>query len=242
MRRRILLLALALLCLALPARGEILWPEAMTAGQQALQRYVAQLNADLSIQGEGAVNSRFEIYPGLAVLGITEADMADTPEGVEMTFTLSEDRVESLQLRVSDSARFPVIAGCCIQAATAEMSAADAMKGPRSYADRVRSDPASSFEETVLEGAGISPRMYYAYYPNQYQDGVSWLQMTLIMPLDPEAPPEVTPVPAPEEYTLQEDDTGDPRYNDYGYGYDDETHLEIFVTPTPEPDPFGEGK
>ena len=239
--RRLSGLLLALLPAALAA-GELAWPGTLTPGQASLRAYMEEVNVALSIQGEGAINSLFELYPSLAVLGITGAEMAEAPEGVELTFTLSEDRLESLELRVNEPERVAVIAGCCIQAASGELSAAQAMEGPQAYVRRVKKSPLTGFEEPVVTGAGAQLRTYYAYYPDQYRDGVSWLQLTLIFGAQPEAEAMVTPVPdASGEYLVLDQGAEDGHYSDYGHPYDGENHFDVFLTPTPEPDPFGEG-
>ena len=86
-----------------------------------------------------------------------------------------------------------------------------------------------SFEEEVIDLQGSQPRAYFAYYPNQYGDGKSWLQMTLIFarPGSEEAGlslADATPAPHADE-----------EYEGY-FSHDNYTHLEIFATPTPEPD------
>jgi hypothetical protein len=86
-----------------------------------------------------------------------------------------------------------------------------------------------SFEENVVALQGSQPRAYFAYYPNQYGDGKSWLQMTLIFarPGSNEAGlalADATPAPNTDE-----------EYEGY-FSQDNYTHLEVFASPTPEPD------
>ena len=87
-----------------------------------------------------------------------------------------------------------------------------------------------AFEEEVNDLQGSQPRAYFAYYPNQYGDGKSWLQMTLIFARPGSAGGALsvagsTPPP----------DKGDVEYEGY-FSQDNYTHLETFATPTPEPD------
>ena len=81
----------------------------------------------------------------------------------------------------------------------------------------------------VIDLQGSQPRAYFAYYPNQYGDGKSWLQMTLIFarPGSEEAGlslADATPAPHADE-----------EYEGY-FSQDNYSHFEIFATPTPEPD------
>ena len=145
---------------------------------------------------------------------------------------MNEDSLSQLQLRVNDPACFTALAASCIQAASPEaMTLQDAMTTPASHAARAQSEPANSYEEQVITGPGDAPRTYYAYYPNQYRDGVNWLQLTLIFPRsDAQAATAISAVTPPPADSEQEYE---------GTGYDGGIHLEVFVTPTPEPDPFG---
>ena len=230
--KRLWTLLCALLLLPAAVLAELTWPEGATGGQQALQAYIARVNDSLAQLGSRQVNSIFECYAGFAVLGVTAKDMAEVPEGVELTFTMNEDSLSQLQLRVNDPACFTALAASCIQAASPEaMTLQDAMITPASHTARAQGEPANSYEEPVITGPGDAPRTYYAYYPNQYRDGVNWLQLTLIFPRsDAQAAAAigaVTPPPADSEQEYE------------GTGYDGGIHLEVFVTPTPEPDPFG---
>ena len=232
--KRLCAFACALLLLPAAALAQLTWPDAATSGQMALEDYIARVNGNLAQLGAAQVNSVFECYAGFAVLGVTARDMAEVPEGVELTFTLNEDSLAQLQLRVNDPSAFAALAGSCIEAASpGAMTLQDAMSTPAAHAARVLGAPANSYEEQVITGPGDAPRTYYAYYPNQYRDGVNWLQLTLIFPwADARAAAVIgaaTPAPAGPEQEYE------------GTGYDGGVHLEVFVTPTPEPDPFGGG-
>lgn len=234
MVKRLCALLCALLLLPASALGEISWPEPLTTGQTLLREYIDRVNQNQSQQNRGWVNSMFECYPTFAVLGMTALDMAEVPEGVELSFTLNSDSLDTLQLRVNDPTRFASLAASCIQAASPTTSTLeDALADPTAYAEKAISNPGNSFEDTIDDLNGLTPRVYYAYYPNQYRDGVNWLQMTLIFPLAGSAEASATtPEPPP---------SADPSLEYEGYDYDGGTHLEIFVTATPEPDsPAGE--
>lgn len=222
------------LCLLTGALAELPWTTPTTTGQQKLQDYIAQVNANLQSLGSVPINSLFFEGTQQAVLGVTSADNADIPEGVEITISLYSDALNILQLRCSDANQFTNLAGACIQAASANSETlSDAVKAPGQYAKKAMADPANSFEEEVQELNGTSPRVYYAYYPNQYHDGTNWLQMTLVFPMAGYDEAGVYGTPAPDV----EDDEEYEGYNPT----DDLTHLEIFTTATPEPDsPAGE--
>ena len=231
---RLLALAGALALLPLSALADIVWTDLSTPGQQQLKAYIDLVNQNQSQQNRGWVNSLFECYPTFAVLGMTTLDMAEMPEGVELSFTLNQDSLDTLQLRVNDPTRFAALAASCIQAAApGAMTLDDALAEPTARAEQAIAAPSNSFEDVVDDLNGESPRVYYAYYPNQYRDGVNWLQMTLIFPMPGAADSTVVTATTPEPSASTEE------YD--GYDYDGGTHLEIFLTPTPEPDsPAGE--
>ncbi len=238
-RRRISCLPAVLLLLGwllCPVRGsaELKWRQD-TPAQQMLKAYVEAADVFLQEQGEGPVNSLFEMYRGMAVFGITDQDNAEIPEGVEITATLTEDMIDTVQVRVNDRSRFTGVASSFIRALfPEEMNRAEAEKGPAALTKRAEKNPENSYEEEVETLNGTVPRVYYAYYPDQYHDGVDWAQMTIIFPL--------------KEYWGLYGLGGDPQetsapdtYMDGAEGYegyspeDDFSHFDIFVTPTPEP-------
>lgn len=238
---RRILSALTALLLLVPASaaGELPWPAAPTAGQLQLQGYVEAVNGGLARQQMPPINSLFECWPALAVLGITRGEAAETPEGVEITVHLSQDSMDWLELRVNDTARFPAIAAALIQAAAGDqVSLQDALKDPTAYAQRVSKRPDYSFSDEPVTAKGETIRTYYAYEFNPYGDNVNWLCMTLVFPWQyGSAGIMVTPVPEIVEEkhrTAAEDE--DPDYVGYYQPLDDAEHFEIFVTPTPDPD------
>lgn len=239
MAKRLAALLCVLMFLPALALAELSWPENATQGQLLLQGYVSRVNDNLAQLGRGTVNSIFECYPGLAVMGVTAADGADSPEGVEMTFTLYEDRINILQLRVNQPELFAALAGSCIQACSPTVTTLeDAQKEPANCAAKAQTEPGNSFEDEVVELNGPAPRVYYAYYPNQYQDGVNWLQMTLVFPQDQSGDVAVVTVTEnpPMTSTLYYTDENGEVVGYEGVPYDGGIHLEVFITPTPEPD------
>ncbi|MBQ3278144.1 MAG: hypothetical protein IJG94_03185 [Clostridia bacterium] len=237
MVRRILavLAGLAVLLVAAFGAADLAW-QADTPGQQALRAYMDRVNVFLQEMGEQPVNSLFEMYKQLATFGITAREGADEPEGVEISVSLLYDAINSLVLRVNDPGRFPVIAAALIQALNPDtISRESALSVPQERARKAAKNPQNSFEDPVEELNGTQPRMYYAYYPNQYRDGVNWLQMTIIFPLEGTWDGSSTTTAAE---TTKAPDTwsgNDANYDGY-FSSDDYTHYEIFTTATPEPD------
>ncbi|MCR5297199.1 MAG: hypothetical protein K6E17_07285 [Clostridiales bacterium] len=215
--------------------GDMEWKED-TPAQVILRNYIELANAYLPDQGETEINTLFEMYNSFAVLGITAEPDAEIPEGVEITVSMLYDSLNSLELRVNSIDRFPGIAAALINALYGEgMSAEDALRVPAERTKKAKNEPENSFEEEVEELNGTVPRFYYAYYPNQYRDGVSWMQMTIIFPLagtwdGTGMITGDTSTKAPDtESGVSED------YEGY-YSRDDYEHFETFLTPTPEPD------
>lgn len=223
-----------LLCLLMltSACAEIQWPAAMTSGQAALRNYVDTVNLTLAQQGAGVIDMQYELYTAFASLGM---DGADAPETVEMYFQLGDGGLHSLTLRLCDADRFEKVASACLAAASSAISLESARSLVAGYADVMRKDKATddmthSFEEPVNELQSDQPRAYFAYYPNQFGDGNSWLQMTLIFARPGSAVNDLavaglTPPPPTEAV----------EYEGF-FAQDNFNHLEIFTTPTPEPD------
>ena len=224
----------ALLLIPAVATGGMEWKDE-TPALKVLKTYTDNINKLLTETGEHPINSLFSCFSSIAVMGITEKDDAEIPEDVEITVELSYDTISSLQLRVNDPDRFPVIAAAIIRALYGDsMTQEDAISIPQERAKKAKQDPASSFEEPVDAMNGNKPRVYYAYYPNQYQSGKNWLQMTLIFPLPGEWDGEglILGTEADREYVPED---ADPDYD--GFMRDDDyTHYEVFSTATPEPD------
>ncbi len=207
-----------------------------TPAQTILKDYIGKANAILADQGEQEINTLFEIYNPLAVLGITSMPDAETPEGVEITVRMLYDSIDRLELRVNSTDRFPTIAGALIQALYGEsMTADDARKVPSERAKKAANNPANSFEEPVEELNGVKPQVYYAYYPDQYHDGVSWMQMTIVFPLPGTWDGDGMITVSTSTSMPDIDQDAQEGYEGY-YSRDDYEHFETFVTPTPEPD------
>ena len=235
-RSRLYIALVLLLLLTMPSAGaDILWPE-NTGGQRQLKDYVATANRFLQEQGEPGINSLFEAYAGFEVFGITDLPEQEIPEKVEITARLFTDSMNSLEVRVSDPVRFPRIAGSFLQALNPEgISRDEALKAPTQKMQQAMKAPESSFEDPVEPLNGTSPVVYYAYYPNQYSDGLNWLQMTIIFPLEGTWQGESL---ISGSQATRGPDTYSDHSSDYeGYDSDDDyVHYEIFVTATPEPD------
>ena len=234
-RRRLILLIVALLIVSASGTAELKWKQD-TQGQKLLKTYIENVNDLLLSEGEQPVNSLFEMYRGFAVLGITREDNAETPEGVEITVNLYQETINSLELRVSDTSRFAVVAAAFICGMSPDtMSVKDCIKDAAALAERAVREPDNSYRETVEELNGTLPRIYYSYLPDEYQDGVNWLQMTIIFPLEgywdgTSIGGSSKETNAPDTYS--ENSEG---YEGY-YSEDDYQHYEVFVTATPEPD------
>lgn len=233
-------LAALLVCLLMTpaALAEIEWPASLTSGQAALRNYVDTVNLTLTQMGTGVIDMQYELYPAFASLGMNGEDAA---ESAEMYFQLSDDGLYSLTLRLCDPDRFEQVAAACLSASSSAITLDSARELTAQYANILREDLAilrsnpqsamtHSFEEAVNDLQGDQPRAYFAYYPNQYGDGKSWLQLTLVFARPGSsggalATADATPAPYYE----------DPEYEGY-FSKDNYNHLEIFTTPTPEPD------
>lgn len=227
-------LAALLLCLLLlsTAMAEIAWPASLTSGQARLRSYVEDVNLTLTQLGGGTIDMQYELYSTFASMGMNGAD---APETLEMYFLLGDAGLHSLTLRICDADQFELVAAACLASSSATISVDSARELTAKYAAVMRKDQANpdamthSFEEDVIELQGSQPRAYFAYYPNQYGDGKSWLQMTLVFarPGSENAAlslADATPAPNTDE-----------EYEGY-FSQDNYTHLEVFATPTPEPD------
>ena len=243
------LLALALL-LCPAARADITWPAGLTDAQARMRAYVERVNQCLLEQGSGTVNSLFECYPTFLSAGITEGDMADIPEDIELIVWAGSGSLDKLELNVRDMERFITVAAACIWAASPEqISVRDARKLAEPYYSRVKASPTDSFADRVDEMKGEKVRLYFEYRPARgvyMDDGTGSaalipvtepvLVMTLIFPIDgANDGVSVAPSPAPETHLSNDD--GNPDWDGGGYLLEeDEIHFEFFTTPTPEPD------
>ncbi len=228
--------ALLLICLAVRmGSADVAWPES-TDAQRQLKSYMETVNTYLIEQGEPGVNSLFEAYTGFEVFGITDQPGAEVPEEVEITARLFRNTINSLELRVSNPARFPRIAASFIQALSPRnITREDALKEPMKRMQRAAGAPDTSFEDQVESLNGTVPYIYYGYFPDQYSDGVNWLQMTIVFPL--EGYGDVGQLITGTETTRGPDTYSDHSSDYEGYeSKDDYVHYEVFLTATPEPD------
>lgn len=245
MVKRTVLLLLALVVLAGNSLADLKLRE-NTPAQKKLKTYITNVNRFLLDNGEQEINRIFDQLDTVVEMGITSTDDAEVPEGVTVTVYLKYDGIHYLLLRVDDATAFPPIAAAFLQALNPDtMTQAEAMKVPKERASKAVRNPSNSFadhefdiykdrETEILNGE--RPRTYYAYYPNQYADGVSWMQMMIIFPL-PEYWDEERGIIA------QADETKAPHTEeDWAEGYegyfssDKYEHLDVTPTETPEPD------
>ena len=115
MIRRILAVLAAFLLVPAASLAELRWKEE-TPALTFLKQYTESINKLLTEHGESPVNSLFSVYARETVMGITEKDNAEIPEAVEITVKMYYDTLNSLELRVSDIRRFPVIAAAVVKA------------------------------------------------------------------------------------------------------------------------------
>ena len=238
MVKRLSALILALILAAGTGLADLKWKE-NTPGQKMLKSYITNVNEFLTEYGEWEINSIFELYEDHAEMGITDADDSDMPEHVTVTVYLKYDSIHYLLLRADDATRFQRIAAAFLRALNPQtMTAEESLKKPAERAGKAVKNPLDSFEDEVEEEklSGVSARTFYAYYPNQYHDGVSWMQLMIIFPL-PEYWDEESGIINQETgpRALPYDSDQDKEYEGY-YSSDDYSHLETFSTPTPEPD------
>ena len=230
---RVLCVMMLILCAA--AEAELEWP-ADTPAQKTLRIYIDRANQFLSQQGAAEINRIFEMYPGFAVLGITSAPDSETPEDTEITVMMYEETLNRLELRTCDIAAFPPMAASLICAFySVPKTVEETIAAPADRARQAAENPDNSFEEPVDEMNGTIPRVYYAYYPDQYHDGRNWIQMTIIFPQeDFQTADDYVSGTVPDASTWTYADASED-YEGY-FSSDDYSHFELFTTPTPEPD------
>lgn len=238
MVKRICALLLALLLPAGSCLADLKLRE-KTPAQQSLKTYITNVNSFLAENGEEEINKIFDQLDSVVELGITSTDDALIPEDVTVTVYLYYNSINSLLLRVADASRFPQIAAAFLQATNpSKLTKEEALKKPKERASKAVKAPNDSFEDYVEEEKlnGEVFRTFYAYYPNQYHDGVNWMQLLIIFPMEgcwneesglinEEAVDSV-----PDRMEGQDEEYDGEKYSD------DYSHLETFATPTPEPD------
>lgn len=246
MVKRILALLLALVLAAGSGLAELKLRDT-TPAQKMLVTYMANVNRFLLMNGEQEINKIFDQQNSLVEMGITMTDDAFIPEHVTVTVHLRYEKLYYMVLRVDDVTRFPQIAGAFLQALNPEtMTQEESLKTPAERAQKAAKNPSTSFEDYEYDRYedmesqilnGVRPQTYYAYYPDQYHDGVNWIQLMIIFPLPDYWDAEQgviteTGEEAPEQYF---DDDGD-EMADWYFPEDAYTHIETFATATPEPD------
>ena len=238
MVKRAILAILAACIMMVPAASAMEWKEE-TPAQSVLKQYIEAVNGCLAEQGESGINRIFEMYTGIAVFGITADAGAESPEGIEITVTMYYDTLNILELRMNDTGRFAAVAASMIKALYGEqMTWEEALKTPSERVKRAAGAPGNSFKEEIDELNGTIPRVYYAYYPDQYRDGADWIQMTLVFPMAGTWDGTGILIVNEGQSGAKVNDRDEDMSEDYEgyYSEDDYSHLEVFTTPTPEPD------
>ena len=246
MVKRILVLLLALTLMTGNSLADLRLRNS-TPAQKMLITYMQNVNRFLLENGEQEVNKIFDQQNSLVEMGITLTDDAFIPEHITVTVHLKYDNVYYLVLRVDDTERFPQVAGAFLRALNPEtMTQETSMKTPAERAQKAAKNPSSSFEDYEFDRYedidsqilnGVRPQTYYAYYPDQYHDGVNWIQLMIIFPLPDYWDAEKGVITQTSEDTPEQyyDDDGD-EMTDWYFPEDNFTHIETFATPTPEPD------
>lgn len=239
MVKRICALFLALILTAGSSFADLKWQE-ITPAQKALKTYISNVNGFLLENGEPEVNSIFEQLNDVAELGITSADNSDMPEDVTVTVYMYYDSLNRLILRVNDASRFGRIAAAFLRALNpGTMTQEESLKTPTERASKAIKAPADSFRDYVEDEMlnGTSPRTFYSYHPNQYYDGVNWMQLMIIFPLAEYWNEETGIITGTEDtpMALSNDPDQAKEYEGY-YSEDSYTHMDVTVTATPEPD------
>ena len=238
MVKRIGVLLLALILIAGNSSADLKLQED-TPGQKSLKTYIYNVNEFLAENGEFEINQIFEQYHLITEMGITTMPDSEMPEGVTVTVYLYYGSINYLVLRVNDASRFPKIAAAFRRALSPKtMTQEESLKTPAERARKAISNPTDSFEDKVEEEMlnGESPREFYAYLPNQYHDGVNWMQLIIIFPMEGLWNEETGIISSVHTETAPYRESDQSTEYDGYYSSDDYSHLETFTTPTPEPD------
>lgn len=253
MVKRIVLLLLVIILAASAGSGlaELKLRE-KTPAQKMLKAYMENVNTFLLENGELPINKIFDQATSIVEMGITVTEDTFIPEGVTVTVHLYYDQLWYMLVRVNNEnlARFPQIAGAFVRALNPKtMSQADAMKTAAAKVQKVYENPKVPFEDyrydkyedreiSILNGE--RPQTYYAYYPNQYNDEVNWIELMVVFPMAQFWDAENGVITGSDEVDTQKyvDENGqdipDSNFaNDESGNY---AHVELFATPTPEPD------
>ena len=239
MVKRICVLLLVMILAAGSSLADLKWQET-TPAQKALKTYITNVNGFLLENGEPEVNSIFEQLNDVAELGITSVDNSDMPEGVTVTVSLYYESLNRLVLRVNDSSRFGRIAAAFLRALNpVTMTQEESLKTPTERASKAMKAPADSFRDYVEDEMlnGTSPRTFYSYHPNQYHDGVNWMQLMIIFPLAEYWNEDTGIITGSEDTPMAPSSDPDQAKEYEGYYSEDiYSHMDVTVTATPEPD------
>ena len=247
MVKRITLLLLVLVFMLTAGSGlaELkLWDQ--TPAQQMLKNYIPNVNTFLLENEEEAINKVFDQTNFVVELGVTAMDDAVIPEHVTVTIYMHYDSIYYLLLRVDNPDLFRKTAAAFLRALNPKtMTQEEALKVPSDRAEKAIKNPSVSFEDVEFDKYsdreteilnGERPQTYYAYYPNQYQDHVNWMQLMIIFPMSEywDAENGVITETEQEGVPYRDEDWS----NDYdGYFSKDRyEHYQDYATPTPEPD------
>ena len=242
--KKLVALLLCILMMTI-AFAEIEWPDSLSNGQAQLKDYIGRVNDTLATLDGGSIDVLYSLYPALASFGMNGLELPDDPFAdfdppCEISFRFTSESLHSLTLRFRDADQFEVVATACLHAAAPSAVTIDSARElAATYAAVLRSDAQAeltspetamthAFQEEVNDTQGNQPRAYFSYYPNQYTEGESWLEMTLIFPLPGSADagivvPGSTPAPDGSE-------------DGVWLSQDNYSHLEVFPSATPEPD------
>lgn len=244
----VILILIMILTAGSSQAGLKLWES--TPGQQRLKAYIEKVNEFLLENGEEEINKCFDQRNDLVELGIVsdpDSENSYMPEDVVVTVYMHYDSLYYMILRVNSAERFPKIASAFLRALNPRtMTPADSLKTPNERASKAVSNPKSSFvdvefdkyaEKEIEIMSAEKPQTYYAYYPNQYKDGVSWMQLMIIFPAAEYWDTENGVI------TTGEDEAAKPYVDKMlpdgyeGYFADDYyEHYREETSPTPEPD------
>ncbi len=243
--KRFAALLLSILMMTGASLAEIDWAEVPPGAQSYLIPYIDQVNQTLRQLNAGVVDVLHGASPTIAYFGMDGLMLDDLPLDenlpLEIDISYTETGLYALTLRVSELNRFEAIASAFLHAVSPEHIPLETARSvARGYAAVALQDRAEAlanpsgamthgYEEEILDLQGDAPRAYFAYYPNQFGDGVAWLQMTVYFPRPGSLGGKlVLSVAPPPEVSTKE-------YEGF-FATDNFSHFETFPSPTPEPD------
>ncbi len=235
--RRLLTLCCLCMFLCCPGRAELVWPESVIQTTPALVEYIEQVNLALRRAGSREINSYFECYESFATLGITQMDMADSAEDVEIILQMHDGILDQAEIRTCNLDEMPLLVAAMAAIASGEPWDTDLkpyLGYPQALLKQIRDNPTTTITPETVPDKGDQLRIYGFYEPNALGDGTNWAGAVLVFPRKDDYQPGimVTPPPETSHETVHDGSDDDADYTPY----DDGTHLEVFVTATPEPD------